>query len=95
MDAANGVESAQGKRKIQHMTSSLPRIGVRPIIDGRRRGVRELLEEQTMAMARRTAALLSAKLRHPGGEAVECVIADTTIAGMAEAAACEAKFAAS
>ena len=75
------------------MTSSLPRIGVRPIIDGRRRGVRELLEEQTMAMARRTAALLSAKLRHPGGEAVECVIADTTIAGMAEAAACEAKFA--
>jgi len=75
------------------MTSSLPRIGVRPIIDGRRRGVRESLEEQTMAMARRTAALLSAKLRHPGGEAVECVIADTTIAGLAEAAACEAKFA--
>ena len=68
------------------MTNSLPRIGVRPIIDGRRRGVRESLEEQTMAMARRTAALLSAKLRHPGGEAVECVIADTTIAGMAEAA---------
>ena len=76
------------------MTSSLPRIGVRPIIDGRRSGVRESLEEQTMAMARRTAALLSAKLRHPGGEAVECVIADTTIAGMAEAAACDAKFAA-
>src|ERR1700690_34308 len=76
------------------MTSSLPRIGVRPIIDGRRRGVRESLEEQTMAMARRTAALLSAKLRHPSGEAVECVIADTTIAGMAEAAACDAKFAA-
>ena len=76
------------------MTSTLPRIGVRPIIDGRRQGVRESLEEQTMAMARRTAALLSAKLRHPGGEAVECVIADTTIAGMAEAAACDAKFAA-
>ena len=75
------------------MTSSLPRIGVRPIIDGRRRGVRESLEEQTMAMARRTAALLSAKLRHPGGDAVECVIADATIAGLAEAAACEAKFA--
>ncbi|MGD1016444.1 MAG: L-fucose isomerase [Roseiarcus sp.] len=74
------------------MNSSLPRIGVRPIIDGRRRGVRESLEGQTMAMARRTAALLSAKLRHPGGEVVECVIADT-IAGMAEAAACEAKFA--
>ncbi len=75
------------------MTRFLPRIGVRPVIDGRRNGVRESLEEQTMAMARRTAALLSAKLRHPSGETVECVIADTTIAGMAEAAACEAKFA--
>jgi L-fucose isomerase len=76
------------------MTNPLPKIGLRPIIDGRRRGVRESLEEQTMGLARRTAALLSSRLRHPGGEAVECVIADTTIAGLAEAAACEAKFAA-
>ena len=30
---------------------SLPKIGIRPVIDGRRMGVRESLEEQTMNMA--------------------------------------------
>ena len=50
------------------MTSCSPRIGIRPIIDGRRRGVRESLEQQTMAMARRTAALLSGKLRPRAGK---------------------------
>ena len=29
----------------------LPRIGIRPAIDGRRQGVREALEGQTMKMA--------------------------------------------
>lgn len=70
----------------------LPTIGIRPVIDGRRMGVRESLEEQTMAMARRTAMLMTETLRHPNGETVECVIADTCIAGMAEAAACDEKF---
>lgn len=71
---------------------ALPRIGIRPVIDGRRMGVRESLEEQTMNMAKATAALVSEKLRHPCGTPVECVIADSCIAGMAEAAACEEKF---
>jgi L-fucose isomerase len=71
---------------------SLPKIGIRPIIDGRRKGVREALEGQTMAMAQATAAFLSAQVRHPSGEKVACVIADTCIAGLAETAACEAKF---
>lgn len=71
---------------------ALPRIGIRPVIDGRRMGVRESLEEQTMNMAKATAALLSEKLRHPCGKPVECVIADSCIAGMAESAACEEKF---
>ncbi len=31
---------------------SLPKIGIRPTIDGRLGGVRESLEEQTMSMAR-------------------------------------------
>ncbi|EBN9506761.1 hypothetical protein D3K71_01600 [Salmonella enterica] len=35
---------------------SLPKIGIRPVIDGRRMGVRESLEEQTMNMAKATAA---------------------------------------
>ena len=30
-----------------------PKIGIRPIIDGRRNGVRESLEDQTMNMALR------------------------------------------
>ena len=72
---------------------SLPKIGIRPTIDGRRQGVRESLEEQTMWMARAVAELLSTNLRHPNGSPVECVIADTTIGGVAEAAACAEKFA--
>ena len=71
----------------------LPKIGIRPTIDGRRQGVRESLEEQTMSMARAVAELLTTNLRHPNGQPVECIIADTTIGGVAEAAACAEKFA--
>ncbi|VFS67730.1 L-fucose isomerase [Salmonella enterica subsp. diarizonae] len=50
---------------------SLPKIGIRPVIDGRRMGVRESLEEQTMNMAKATAALITEKnpprLRGTGG----------------------------
>ncbi len=73
-------------------TRNLPKIGIRPVIDNRRLGVRESLEEQTMNLARTTAEFLQQNLRHASGEPVECVIADTCIGGMAEAAACEDKF---
>jgi len=69
-----------------------PRIGIRPTIDGRLGGVRESLDEQTMAMAERTARFLQDHLRYRDGEPVECVVADGTIGGVAEAAACEEKF---
>src|SRR5690349_1941363 len=69
-----------------------PRIGIRPAIDGRRRGVRESLEDQTMGLARATADLLRTNLRYPDGTPVECVIADTTIGGVAEAAMAADKF---
>jgi len=72
--------------------TTLPKIGIRPVIDGRRMGVRESLEQQTMEMAKATAQLLTEQLRHPCGATVECVIADTCIAGMKESAACEQKF---
>jgi L-fucose isomerase len=75
------------------LLSDMPKIGIRPIIDGRRQGVRESLEEQTLAMARATAALLTRELRHHNGLAVECVIADSCIGGVAEAAQAAAKFA--
>ena len=74
------------------MVITTPRIGIRPTIDGRRRGVRESLEVQTMNMAKAAAELLSANLRYPDGRPVECVIADTTIGGVQEAAACQKKF---
>lgn len=70
----------------------LPKIGIRPTIDGRMQGVRESLEKQTMTMAENAAAFLKNNLRHPNGMQVECVIADTCIGGVAEAAACADKF---
>lgn len=72
---------------------NLPKIGIRPTIDGRLGGVRESLEEQTMSLAKSVASLLSSTLRHPTGQPVECVIADTCIGGVAEASACAEMFA--
>jgi len=77
---------------VKRYCADLPRIGIRPTIDGRRKGVRESLEEQTMNMAKSAAALISGSLRYSNGLPVECVIADTTIGGVAEAAACQRKF---
>ena len=69
-----------------------PRIGIRPTIDGRLGGVRESLEQQTMKLAKAAARLLTENIRYPNGKRVECVIADTCIGGVAEAAACADKF---
>jgi L-fucose isomerase len=72
---------------------ALPKVGIRPTIDGRYGGVRESLEDQTMAMAEATAKLIQDNIRHACGLAVDVVIADTCIGGAAEAAACSEKFA--
>lgn len=74
------------------MKSCYPKIGIRPIIDGRRRGIRESLEEMTMGLAIRVAELYSETLCYPDGSPVECVIADTCIGGVKEAANCAEKF---
>lgn len=71
----------------------LPKIGIRPAIDGRLGGVRESLESQTMNLAESVAELIAEELRYPNGKPVDCVIADTCIGGVAEAAACAEKFA--
>ena len=47
----------------------------------------------TMNLAKSVANLLTENLRHYNGEAVECVIADTCIGGVAEAAKAAEKFA--
>ncbi|MCI8462219.1 MAG: L-fucose isomerase [Lachnospiraceae bacterium] len=70
-----------------------PKIGIRPVIDGRWGGVRESLEKQTMGMAEAAAALIQANVRYPDGERVQCVISTTTIGGGAEAAGCAQQFA--
>lgn len=72
--------------------TTLPKIGIRPTIDGRYGGVRESLEGQVMAMAENAATLIVENLTYPDGTPVECVIADSCIGGVAEAAACAEKF---
>lgn len=71
-----------------------PKIGIRPIIDGRRGPlkVRESLEEQTMNMAKAAAKLFTENLRYADGTPVQVVIADTTIGRVGETAACADKF---
>ena len=68
------------------------KIGIRPTIDGRERGVRESLETQTMDMAKAAAELISSNLKDRDGNPIECVIADTNIGGVYEAAKCAEKF---
>ncbi|HVU58602.1 MAG TPA: L-fucose isomerase [Puia sp.] len=72
--------------------TNYPKIGIRPIIDGRLGGVRESLEETTMKMARQVARLYESVLKYPDGKSVECVIADTCIGGVVEASECRKKF---
>ncbi len=69
-----------------------PKIGIRPTIDGRQGGIRESLEEKTMCLAKAVAELISSNLKNGDGSPVECVISDTTIGRVAEAAACAEKF---
>lgn len=43
---------------------------IRPVIDGRRKGIRESLEEQTMKMALAAKELIQGQLRYPNGEPI-------------------------
>ena len=86
------IEDLKVNKPVNRLKGSMPKIGIRPIIDGRRRGIRESLEDQTMNMAKAAAKFLSENLRHPNGLPVECVIADTCIGGVAEAAMAYEKF---
>ena len=49
------------------LRTPLPKIGIRPTIDGRLGGVRESLEERTLNMARATAELIRKNVRHACG----------------------------
>lgn len=69
-----------------------PKIGIRPVIDGRWGGVRESLEGQTMDMANAAKSLIESNLRYADGTPVQCVIGCTTIGGGEEAARVEQQF---
>ncbi|NLE24018.1 MAG: L-fucose isomerase, partial [Clostridiaceae bacterium] len=90
MESKANLKMVQPNNRLQ---GDMPKIGIRPVIDGRRRGVRESLEVQTMNMAKSAAKLITENVRHSNGLPVECVIADTCIGGVAEAARCAEKFA--
>jgi L-fucose isomerase len=79
-------------KNANRLKGRLPKIGIRPTIDGRLGGVRESLEDQTMRMAVNVEKLISKSLRHPDGSKAECIIADSCIGGVAEAAAAADKF---
>ncbi len=76
----------------QTIIGEFPKVGIRPAIDGRMNGVRESLEDQTMKMAKIAASLISSNLKYPNGKSVECIISDTCIGGVAEAAMSAEKF---
>ncbi len=80
------------KEKTGRLQGENPKIGIRPTIDGRQGGVRESLEDQTMNMALNLSKFISENLKYSDGSPVECVIADTTIGRVDEAAACAEKF---
>lgn len=80
------------KNNSPRIFNNLPKIGIRPVIDGRRKGIRESLENQTMQMAQSAASLLEKNLKHSNGLPVECTIADTCIGGVRESVAADEKF---
>ena len=82
----------QRKIKTGRLQGENPKIGIRPTIDGRQGGVRESLEVQTMNMAENLARFITANVKYSDGTPVQCVIADTTIGRVDEAAACAEKF---
>lgn len=94
-------ETQQNPKQGHHSTSTVedigwdgafPKIGIRPTIDGRLGGVRESLEKPTMDQAKSVAKLIAKNLKYSDGSPVECVIAESTLGGVKESAACQDLF---
>jgi L-fucose isomerase len=90
--ARNNLSALKVNRPVNRLIGPMPKVGIRPTIDGRLQGVRESLETTTMNMAKAVAKLIESTLRHSNGLPVECVIADSCIGGVAEAAQAAEKF---
>lgn len=92
MNNASASSTLKSNTPTNRLIGSMPKVGIRPTIDGRLKGVRESLENTTMTMAMNVAKLIENTLRHSNGLPVECVIADRCIGGVAEAAMAAEKF---
>lgn len=73
--------------------SSHPKIGIRPVVDGRRNLTFQATCDRTMKMAEMAKAFYETHLRYTDGTPVQCVIADQYIDGAYQAAQCAKKFA--
>lgn len=69
-----------------------PKIGIRPTIDGRQGGVRESLEQKTMAMAEAAKQLIESSLHYADGTPVQCILASQTIGGRGDAGLVQEEF---
>lgn len=76
------------------LRTPLPKIGIRPTIDGRYGGVRESLEGPILAQAAATKKLIEERIRHACGLPVEVVVPSFCIGGASEAAKVNDLFAA-
>ena len=92
MKASSAGNTLKVNTPVNRLVGDMPKVGIRPTIDGRLGGVRESLETTTMAMAKRVAKLIESTLHHANGLPVECVIADSCIGGVVEAAQAAEKF---
>ncbi len=69
-----------------------PAIGIRPIVDSRRLGIRDALEGKVREMAESAKKLIQENVFYADGTPVRVVIFSGSIAGGEEAARCEAEF---
>jgi len=92
MKASSQSRPLKVNAPVNRLIGDMPRVGIRPTIDGRLHGVRESLERTTMTLAKHVARLIESALRHANGLPVECVVADRCIGGVAEAAMAAEKF---
>jgi L-fucose/D-arabinose isomerase len=88
LQAASELQNHVTKR----LVGDFPRVGIRPVIDGRRGGIRESLEDVTMNLALSVSKFLQEKIKYPDGTPLECIVADTCIGGVTEAAQAQEKF---
>lgn len=69
-----------------------PVIGIRPIIDSREMGIREMLEGKTRTMAENARKLIESNVRYGDGTPVKCIIYSGSIGCGEEAARCAKEF---